>query len=341
MLRRLLRSDHASKNRPAAACGGPRGPLPPGEAAGSAAGGTSSSAVDCGRDPAVCAQTLTQGSPSDLTTALPPVDPAAVEHAGEPSVVVDGPVTSEAGQQRARPERRRTLTVAGKAGMGLAALTLSAMTSGVLAAGTVQGPRSDVGRARPGQTSMIAGADVVPSVPDGRAEDVTAARESTISALRTVPEETRVMAAEEAAAVAAEQAAAQRAVHAQEAAAQVRQEAAVQGTSRSAARAASRSRGGDPRAIARAMLARRGWSGQWTCLNLLWQRESGWDYRATNRSSGAYGIPQALPGRKMASAGADWRTNPATQIRWGLGYIASVHRTPCRAWDHSRAHGWY
>jgi hypothetical protein len=60
-----------------------------------------------------------------------------------------------------------------------------------------------------------------------------------------------------------------------------------------------------------------------------------------NPSSGAYGIPQALPGGKMASAGGDWRTNPATQIRWGLSYIASTYGTPCGAWAHSQSHGWY
>lgn len=80
---------------------------------------------------------------------------------------------------------------------------------------------------------------------------------------------------------------------------------------------------------------------QWSCLNDLWTRESGWDTFAENPSSGAYGIPQALPGDKMSSAGADWRTNPLTQIRWGLGYIKSVYGTPCAAWDHELADDWY
>ena len=77
------------------------------------------------------------------------------------------------------------------------------------------------------------------------------------------------------------------------------------------------------------------------CLQPLWQRESGWLWDATNAVSGAYGIPQALPGDKMASAGADWQTDPATQIRWGLGYIKSVYGTPCGAWNHELAFGWY
>jgi hypothetical protein len=97
---------------------------------------------------------------------------------------------------------------------------------------------------------------------------------------------------------------------------------------------------GSPRAIAQAMLADRGWSSQWGCLDSLWSRESGWRVYASN-PSGAYGIPQALPGSKMASAGADWRNNPATQIRWGLNYIAAAYGTPCGAWRHSQSHNWY
>ena len=81
--------------------------------------------------------------------------------------------------------------------------------------------------------------------------------------------------------------------------------------------------------------------GQFPCLNKLWDHESGWNYKATNRSSGAYGIPQAFPGRKMASAGADWKTNPATQIKWGLGYIKGRYDTPCGAWSHFQDNGSY
>ncbi|HYJ74167.1 MAG TPA: hypothetical protein VEV65_01140 [Kineosporiaceae bacterium] len=97
----------------------------------------------------------------------------------------------------------------------------------------------------------------------------------------------------------------------------------------------------DPRAYARLLLAERGWSSEFTCLNLLWNRESGWNYQAYNPSSGAYGIPQALPGSKMASIAPDWRTNPGTQIKWGLNYIAERYGTPCGAWGHSQATGWY
>ena len=79
---------------------------------------------------------------------------------------------------------------------------------------------------------------------------------------------------------------------------------------------------------------------QYGCLNDLWSRESGWRYNAEN-ASGAYGIPQALPGSKMASAGPDWQTNPTTQIKWGLGYIKAVYGSPCNAWGHEEADGWY
>lgn len=85
-----------------------------------------------------------------------------------------------------------------------------------------------------------------------------------------------------------------------------------------------------------------GWGeDQFSCLNSLWTKESGWNYQAYNASGGATGIPQALPGSKMASAGSDWQTNAATQIRWGLGYISSVYGTPCSAWGHSQASNWY
>jgi hypothetical protein len=90
------------------------------------------------------------------------------------------------------------------------------------------------------------------------------------------------------------------------------------------------------------MLVELGWSSrQWKCLDRLWMRESGWNHRAHNRWSGAYGIPQALPGGKMRSAGTDWRRSAATQIKWGLGYIGKRYGSPCAAWGHSRAAGWY
>lgn len=99
---------------------------------------------------------------------------------------------------------------------------------------------------------------------------------------------------------------------------------------------------GSAKAIAYDMVAARGWGvGEYDCLVSLWNKESGWNVYAHNSSSGAYGIPQALPGSKMGSAGADWATNPATQITWGLSYISGRYQTPCGAWNASLAKGWY
>lgn len=79
---------------------------------------------------------------------------------------------------------------------------------------------------------------------------------------------------------------------------------------------------------------------QWRCLDILWQRESGWRVRA-GRVSGSYGIPQAYPGTRMRSAGPDWRDSAMTQVRWGLAYIGGRYGTPCRALAHSDRWGWY
>jgi hypothetical protein len=131
----------------------------------------------------------------------------------------------------------------------------------------------------------------------------------------------KVMAAHE------EQAAAARAAH--EHAAQARA---------AAARAAA---SGDPRAIAKSMLAQYGWdASQFSYLNQLWFHESNWQVHAAN-ASGAYGIPQALPGSQMASAGADWQNNPATQIKWGLNYIKGRYGSPSGAWAHEQSSNWY
>ncbi|MET9803746.1 tachylectin-related carbohydrate-binding protein [Streptomyces sp. NPDC006368] len=80
---------------------------------------------------------------------------------------------------------------------------------------------------------------------------------------------------------------------------------------------------------------------QWNCLDQLWTRESSWKWNADNPSSDAYGIPQALPGTKMAVSGDDWRTNPVTQIKWGLTYIDGRYGTPCGAWSFWQSHNWY
>jgi hypothetical protein len=100
--------------------------------------------------------------------------------------------------------------------------------------------------------------------------------------------------------------------------------------------------GGDPRDMAQALAATYSWTGrQWTCLDKLWDHESKYETTVRNPRSGAYGIPQALPASKMAAAGNDWRTNPVTQIVWGLGYIQDRYGSPCDAWSYWLRHSSY
>ncbi|MEU7425287.1 transglycosylase SLT domain-containing protein [Streptomyces sp. NPDC040750] len=80
---------------------------------------------------------------------------------------------------------------------------------------------------------------------------------------------------------------------------------------------------------------------QFNAFSKIVERESGWNPSATNSSSGAYGLVQALPASKMSSAGADWKTNPATQIKWGLDYMNSRYGSPVKAWSFWQANGWY
>ena len=80
---------------------------------------------------------------------------------------------------------------------------------------------------------------------------------------------------------------------------------------------------------------------QFTCLDQLWIKESHWNYKARNKVTGAHGIPQALPATKMEIIGTDWRTNPVTQITWGLKYIEERYETPCKAWSKFKRSRWY
>jgi hypothetical protein len=218
----------------------------------------------------------------------------------------------------------------------------------VLAAATVLGAGASIG------TSALAGStpasDDVQAVPDvltsddkkGHVSEQTryaAAVQARGAAerARKAAEEAARKAAEEAARKAAEEQARKDAEAKAAAKAEAERVAAADRAARAADRAVA-----DPKSVARAMLADYGWGdGQFSCLDSLWTRESDWNYRAENPSSGAYGIPQALPADKMASAGSDWRTNPATQIEWGLGYISDVYGTPCGAWEQSQSVGWY
>jgi hypothetical protein len=122
--------------------------------------------------------------------------------------------------------------------------------------------------------------------------------------------------------------------------------ATAQPTTKASASAAATSKAkaasASPQQIAKAMLASFGWSsGQFSCLQPLWAHESGWSVTAHNAGTGAYGIPQAAPGSKMASAGPDWQTSATTQIKWGLKYIKGTYGSLCGAWSHEQATGWY
>ncbi|GAA1297103.1 transglycosylase SLT domain-containing protein [Streptomyces sp. NBC_00257] len=102
--------------------------------------------------------------------------------------------------------------------------------------------------------------------------------------------------------------------------------------------AAPTSVAGSAQATAKSMI---GDAAQFQCFSNIVQHESGWNHTATNASSGAYGLVQALPGSKMASAGADWKTNPSTQIKWGMDYMNSRYGSPCGAWSFWQANHWY
>jgi hypothetical protein len=181
-----------------------------------------------------------------------------------------------------------------------------------------------------GTTAAAAAVDPARSAAAARRAADTLAHQRLVAA----EAQRRAVAAADAAAAAREKAR-------QKAVQKARQAAALKARADARARA-SRNALRDPQAIARILVLERGWSAsQFSCLRSLWQRESGWNPRADNPTSSAYGIPQALPGPKMASAGPDWRTNPVTQIKWGLEYIADRYGTPCGAWAHSESHGWY
>ena len=201
--------------------------------------------------------------------------------------------------------------------------------------------RADVGAGLP-TTSAEAQAwiDEVPQLEAMLAR--VAAAEAEAARVAAEVEAARVAAEVEAARVAAEEQAREEAERLAEEAERQAEEAAE----KQAAQTQAASRGpvdpGSNRALGQSLMLARGFSAdQWSCLDNLWQKESGWNHQADNPSSSAFGIPQALPGSKMGSAGADWQTNPATQITWGLGYIEGRYGTPCAAWSHSRANNWY
>lgn len=203
------------------------------------------------------------------------------------------------------------------------------------------------------QTIAVTPVLLLPATTEDAAADTAQVKKATSALLDRLEKAEKKKAAE----IAAKKAAAAKKKAEEEAAARAAEEAAAasesssssssSGSSGSSSGGGSAASSGDnsvagAKATARALVADRGWSSdQFSCLEKLWQKESGWNYRAYNSSSGAYGIPQALPGSKMASAGSNWKSSAATQIRWGLSYIDGRYGTPCGAWDHSKSYGWY
>lgn len=127
------------------------------------------------------------------------------------------------------------------------------------------------------------------------------------------------------------------------AAAKAAADAAAAAAAKAAAAQAAANTPAGAKATASSLAASRfGWGAdQFQCLDNLWTKESGWNYRAVNPNGGATGIPQALPGSKMATVAADWQTNATTQVTWGLQYISAAYGTPCAAWGHSQANNFY
>lgn len=237
-------------------------------------------------------------------------------------------------QPRRAPSWSRPLTVAPIVSVGIiavAVLTSASASSAPLGASTgTHREATPTALQAPASAAVSAPADAIWTAPDadlpwlGPAIDAELAR------------------------IAAEQAEAARL--AAEAAARAEAEAELKAAAHKAARDAARrpAGGGAPtvpsstpvgevKQYAASLVA----ADQFGCLDALFQRESGWNPTAKNKSSSAYGIPQALPGSKMASAGADWQTNPLTQVRWGVSYVNARYGSPCGAWAHSESHGWY
>jgi hypothetical protein len=208
-----------------------------------------------------------------------------------------------------------------------------ASATAVTAVGAVVGVAS--GETKPTQVSDVAGSTLLAEVPTGSSAQVVA---DNLTRQSDAQQSAALVTAQKAAA----QAARTKAADAARAKAAAEERAKEQAASRAAA-AAQRQQlvsysPGSVQALAASII---GSTTQFSCFSQIVTRESGWNYQATNASSGAYGLVQALPGDKMASAGADWRTNPATQIRWGLNYMNSRYGSPCGAWSFWQAHSWY
>ncbi|MEZ0068951.1 hypothetical protein ABIA32_004992 [Streptacidiphilus sp. MAP12-20] len=208
-----------------------------------------------------------------------------------------------------------------------------ASATAVTAVGAVVGVAS--GDAKPTQVSDVAGSTLLADIPAGSSSQIVA---DNLARQSDAQQSAALVTAQKAAAQVARTKAAD-AAHAKAAAEQRTRQAAA------ASRAAAQQRQqlvsyspGTVQALAASII---GDNVQFSCFSHIVTRESGWNYRAVNAGSGAYGLVQALPGDKMASVASDWRTNPATQIKWGLNYMNSRYGSPCGAWSFWQAHSWY
>jgi len=212
-----------------------------------------------------------------------------------------------------------------------------AMTQKAMAQEAVVAPRLAVtdqiaGRGHLAVTDQIAGPIAETATEQGSATWVQRAYQVRLAAVQDAIAQRK----------AAAKAAAARAGQSQPAQSQAAQSQAARGQAAAQSPAVTTAASGSPQQIAQAMLGSFGWSSsQFSCLDPLWAHESGWSVSAYNAGSGAFGIPQALPGSRMASAGPDWQTNAATQVKWGLDYIKGTYGSPCGAWSHEEATGWY
>ena len=273
-------------------------------------------------------------------------------HAGRhrPALLPEGPAPARERHMSSRTVRRPLLS-AGAALVLVGASVASYATAGDARAGDVRA--GDV-------TSGTAATFIVPAAASSPASERVSdqldqrARKRDAAAVAAQAVAAQAVAVQAAAAqAAAAQAAAVQAAAVQDAAVQdaelarltVERQATADRVARDAQRqAVVASAQQDPRSVARSMLRDFGWNdSQWSCLEQLWAGESGWDYRAANASSDAYGIPQALPASKMGTVAADYRTNPVTQITWGMQYVKASYGSPCAAlgsWK-SRSPHWY
>lgn len=224
--------------------------------------------------------------------------------------------------------------VTGKRSRLLPLAVSGALAAGAITAATVTLPATASAAASPASASPVAASPVSANSVPSNLE--IANQQGAMSAfglgIRRYAYEKGKQAAEKAAAAKAATVAAAKAQQAQ-----ARTQTKIQSQA-----AAQHQATGSPRQIAKGMLGQFNWSGsQFSCLDPLWAHESGWSVTAANAGSGAYGIPQALPGSKMGSVGPDWQANAATQIRWGLNYIQGTYGSPCAAWSHEESDGWY